>query len=170
MTKMATRLETKLLSLLTVTAVVLGSAAAGRSAVPATVIPGVGVGGVKLGMSQAAVRSVLGAPTSVATTTGCCGAIRELDYAKLGLTISFLRAPFRRVSWITTTSPLFRTAAGARVGSTKAELSKDVGGVRCGGGDTAARVCTLRRGFPNETSFIVSGGRVVTVIVGLIPE
>jgi hypothetical protein len=160
----------RLLSVLVASAVALSGGSAGLAGAPPPIIPGVGIDGVRLGMSQAAVRSVLGAPMKVATATGCCGPIREFDYAKLGLVVSFLGSPFRHVSWVTTTSPVFRTATGAHVGSTKTELQNDVGGVQCGGGNTADNVCTLHRGSADQTSFSLRGGRVVTVIIGLIPE
>jgi hypothetical protein len=160
----------RLLSLLIASALALSSGSAGVAAAPQGVIPGIGIDGVRLGMSQAAVRSVLGAPTRTSTATGCCGPIRELDYSKLQLAVSFFGSPFRHVSWITTTSPVFRTPTGGRVGSTKAELKDDVAGLQCGGGDTSGNVCTLHRGSADETSFMLHGGRVVTVIIGLIPE
>jgi hypothetical protein len=160
----------RLLSVLVASAMALGSGSAALAGAPPPVIPGVGIDGIRLGMSEATVRSELGAPTRVTTATGCCGPIRELDYAKLELVVSFLGSPFRHVSWITTTSAMFRTATGARVGSTKTELQKDVDGVQCGGGNTAGNVCTLHRGSADETSFTLRGGRVVTVIIGLIPE
>ena len=127
----------RLISVSVASAVALSAGGAGLAGAPPLVVPGVGIGGVRLGMSQAEVRSVLGDPTKVTTATGCCGPIRELDYAKLGLAVSFLASPFRHVSWITSTSTAFRTTAGAGVGSTKSVLQKDVAGVQCGGGDTA---------------------------------
>ena len=159
----------RLASLLIATTVAMSVLAAGLAAPPPSIVPGGGVDRVRLGMSETSIRSLLGAPTSVVTATGCCGRIRELDYKTLGLSISFLGGS-RHVSWITTDSSRFQTEGGARVGSSKAQLLKDVAGVRCGGGDTAADVCTLHGGEANETSFELRNGIIFIVIVGLPPE
>ena len=135
-------------------------------------VPGKSLGCVSLGMTQAQVRSVAGAPLEATQTTGCCGKI--LTFAYRGFDVSFLGpgSTFRHVSWVESTSRTYRTAKGVGVGSTKAQLLAGVKGLRCGAFHLAKTFCILGKSAddPKQTLFMLRNGKVALERLGFQPE
>lgn len=96
----------------------------------AVIVPQQGMAGVRLGMTEAHVRSVLGRPTSATSPSAeITGRVRLLRYGSL----SVLLIPSRggRVFSISTTGRTQRTVRGVGVGSSEAAVRTLVRGARC---------------------------------------
>jgi hypothetical protein len=123
-----------------------------------------GIAGARIGNSQAQVRAALGAPTRVNRGTNDFGRFVVFRYAA-GLQVTFQDGG---VSTASTTGLGDRTAKGVGVGSTEAAADR-VSGVRCEsiGGD---RICHTNEfaGGQRVTSFIIRGGKVARVDVGVV--
>jgi hypothetical protein len=111
--------------------------AASASATEVTIVPGVGIGKVKLGMTKAQVARVLGKDYLVNDRATVGGATyRELAWNFASWSVGFLRtgATWRVIQVETTVRPQ-RTAAGIGVASPFKEVVRRHPGVFCGGID-----------------------------------
>lgn len=136
-------------------ALALGTTAAGADAANHLIVPGVSIGGAKLGQSETAVRRELGRPTtSRQLPLRLCAAYREIcivwNYKPRGLQIEFF-GPKTRLSAddIWTTRPTFSTAAGIHVGSTTAQLEQAYPAVQCDP-NASFKWCTLGHQNPSR--------------------
>lgn len=117
---------------------------------------GVGIGKVRLGMTETQVRAALGRPTAtVRTRTGFGGARLELQFDEAAYTVVFRRrATGFRVVAVSTVLPRERTREGLGAGSLETRVRRAYGRrLRCeplrtrpwdGGGDARTLVSTER--------------------------
>jgi len=124
-----------------------------------------GIAGARIGNSQAQVRAALGAPTRVSRGTNDFGRFVVFRYAG-GLRVTFQDGG---VSTVSTTGLGDRTSRGVGVGSTEADVSGKVPGVRCEtiGGDRLCHTNDFAAG-QRVTSFFIRGGKVSRVDVGVV--
>jgi len=140
-------------------------AALAGSTAGAAIVPQQGVGGIKIGMTQAKVRSVLGKPTSVKRGSNDFGKYTIFRYAGL-------RADFQgntSLTSVSTTRRSERTAAGIGVGSTEAQVKAKIKGVKCVT-DSGFRHCYLGkfRAGRRVTDLAIKRGKVSRVNVGVV--
>ena len=130
----------------------------------AGISPQHGIAGAKLGMSKAAVRSVMGTPRSEQSGTNDFG--RYVVYVYPRVTVFFQSG--ERATSITTTVRTDRVA-GVGVGSTEVQVARSVRGVRC---LTEGRYhhCYVGTWQPGHivTDFALRGDRVARVTVGFV--
>lgn len=144
-------------------AVVLSLALMPASGAVGLVVPAKSVAGVRLGMTQAQVRAVLGPPPRVVRDATELGPFTQFRYRRLD--VIFFR--HTRVTSLITTRTAERTAAGVGVGSTEAAVVAGVPGVACRG---AANTRACEVGDPSRkgarvTAFDLRAGRVWQVAV-----
>ncbi len=149
-----------------ITLLLAAAALAAPAAANADIKIGYGMSSVRLGMSEAKVRSILGPPAKVVTINNDFGALRELRYPG-AVTVGFQSGT--TVTGITTSGVGDRTAAGIGVGSTEAQVKAKVPKVKC---STIAgfRSCVVGKETIGQrvTAFSISKGRVTRVIVGFV--
>ncbi len=147
---------------------VLAIAVAGLALVPAAqgaLVVNSGVAGVKLQMTPAKVRAVLGKPAATRTVRHpITGSVTIHTYR--GLVIHYFHG---RVGHIVTTRTAERTKKGIGVGSTEVQVRTRVGRVTCStaAGRRSCSVGNFRPGTP-VTSFDLRNDRVYRVSVGLV--
>jgi len=141
------------------------------SAAPAYALirPQKGMAGVRLDMTQAQMRAVLGEPTSVRQGFNDFGGYTQFLYPH-ATTITFQGN--QHVTGISTRSRRERTARGVGVGSTENDVVSKVTHSRC---DTIAnvRTCHVGKFEPGRrvTVFLMSRrGHVSTVTVGFVVD
>jgi hypothetical protein len=146
------------------TAAVLAAAAPPAGA---TIVPQQGMAGVRIGMSAQEVRGVLGVPLRAIRGANDFGPYAELRYPRLVRVLLQGGA----VTAISTTGRFERTARGVGVGSTEAAVSAKVRRVRCRTFGSF-RECYVGRFLPGKrvTAFLLRGGRVVRVTVGVVVD
>jgi hypothetical protein len=134
---------------------VLASGAAGAIVVQRS------IAGVKMGMTQAKVRSVLGRPRRVVRGQNAFGTYVEFRYLRLAVTFQ----GGSTATNVRTTRASERTASGVGVGSSRAEVKAKIAGVRC-----SASMCTVGRFLPGRkvTTFFLRHGVVSRVALGLV--
>jgi hypothetical protein len=127
-----------------------------------------GVGGARLGMSEAEVREQLGAPARVATgLKNAQGEYTEFTYPGQ-FTVAFQRGQSLPPQFNGGASSFYLTEANAKtpqgigVGSTEAEVREGVPGVKCAGGPTC-HVGDVTRPGGAITQFGIAAGRVTFV-------
>ena len=140
---------------------VLASAAAASAAI----VPQRGIAGVRLEMTKAQVRAVLGAPRRAVHGSNEFGSFTIYRYR--GLRVTFQGN--RRVTDVFTTRPGERTARGVGVGSTEGEVRAKVAGVRCRS-ESGFRHCFVGRFLPGRrvTDFRIKRGHVTSVDIGFV--
>ena len=135
----------------------------------ASVVPGEGIAGVRLRMTESQVRARLGPPVRVTTTKGALGfVVTRLHYRSLDVDLQRLdRRPV--VIRVLTTRRRERTPSGLGVGSTLAAVLR-LPGVRCST-QPPLRYCGVGRlnaPLGRFTLFWIGArGRVTTVSVAL---
>jgi outer membrane protein assembly factor BamE (lipoprotein component of BamABCDE complex) len=143
--------------------VVAVSALVVTASASAKIVPQQGIAGVRLGMSQAKVRAVLGRPASRKHGTNDFGAYTTFRYAGLAITFQGNAA----VTSMSTTRRSEKTASGVGVGSTEAQVRARVSGVTCKT-EFGSRHCYLGAFLVGHrvTDFFIKRGRVTRVNVG----
>ena len=133
----------------------------------AAIVPQRGIAGVRLEMTKAQVRAVLGAPRRAVHGSNEFGSFTVYRYR--GLRITFQGN--RRVTDVFTTRPGERTARGVGVGSTEAQVRARVPGLRCRS-ETGLRHCFLGRFLAGRrvTDFRIKHGHVTSVDVGFVVD
>ena len=131
----------------------------------AAIVPQQGIAGVKIGMTRAKVRSVLGKPISVKRGSNDFGKYTIFKYA--GLQTEFQGNT--TLTGVSTTRRSERTATGIGVGSTQAQVKAKVKGVKCAT-DGGFRHCYLGkfRAGRHVTDFAIKRGKVSRVNVGVV--
>lgn len=148
-----------------IAAAAIVAAVLASSAAAAAIVPQQGIAGVKIGMTQAKVRSVLGAPKSIKHGSNDFGKYTLLKYGGL-------RALFQGNAVLTdvsTTRASDRTASGIGVGSSEAQVKAKVKGVKCKT-DSGFRHCYLGKLTAGHrvTDFAIKRGKVSRVDVGVV--
>ena len=131
----------------------------------AAIVPQQGIGGARLGMTQQAVKAALGAPTAVRRGSNEIGSYVTFTYPSVQIT--FFGGP--KATSIDTRSAKQRTARGAGVGSTAAQVAGAVPGVRCVT-ESGYRHCYVGAWQPGRkvSDFTIRNGRVTRVTVGYV--
>ena len=131
------------------------------SGAAATIVVQRSIAGVKMGMTQAKVRSVLGRPTRVVHGSNDFGRYVQFRYAKLSVNFQGEAT----ASNVSTTRASERTASGVGVGSSRAEVKAKIAGVKC-----SASLCTVGQFLPGRkvTSFFLKRGVVSRVALGVV--
>jgi hypothetical protein len=134
-------------------------------AAAATIVIGRGIAGVRLGMSQAAVRFKLGRPARVVHGKNEFGSYTEFRYR--GYVVDFQSNG--NVTSIVTTLAREKTPAGVGVGSTWAQVRAKVPLVRCEG-TAVLGDCHVGQLLPGRTvtDFFFKAGKVDRVVVGYV--
>lgn len=135
------------------------------SSAAATIVPQQGIAGVKIGMTKAKARSVLGAPSSVKRGSNDFGKYTMFKYGGLQVLFQGNAA----LTGVSTTRTSERTAKGAGVGSTEAQVKAKVKGVKCKT-DSGFRHCYLGKlgAGHRVTDFAIKRGKVYRVDVGVV--
>ena len=135
------------------------------AAASAAIVPQRGIAGVRLAMTKAQVRAVLGAPAAAVHGRNDFGSFTVYRYR--GLRVTFQGN--RTVTAIVTTRTAERTAAGVGVGSTEGQVRAKVAGVRCRT-ETGFRHCFVGRFLPGRrvTDFRIKRGHVTSVQVAFV--
>ncbi len=144
---------------------VVALALAFAAAAGATIVLQKGIAGVRIGMSQTKVRSVLHKPLAVEHGKNAFGRYTELVYDGLVVTFQGNTA----VTNISTTRITELTASGVGVGSTEAQLKAKVKGLTCKT-EHRSRHCFLGKFLAGRrvTDFAIKRHRVTRVDVGLV--
>ena len=131
----------------------------------AAIVPQRGIAGVRLEMTRAQVRAVLGTPAAVVHGSNDFGSFTAYRYR--GLRVTFQGN--RTVTAIFTTRAGERTAAGVGVGSTEGQVRAKVTGVRCRT-ESGFRHCFVGRFLPGKrvTDFRIKRGHVTSVQVAFV--
>jgi len=131
----------------------------------ATIVPQRGIAGIRLWMSQAKVRSLLGKPASTKSGMNDFGAYTTLRYPGLVVTFQSNAA----VTSMSTTRRSEKTASGVGVGSTEAQVRARVKGVTCKT-EFGSRHCYVGAFLIGHrvTDFFIKRGRVNRVNIGRI--
>lgn len=124
----------------------------------ARIVVDVGIAGVRLGMTPAQVRQVVGKPNRVSLSKG-----RAVDYiyraSRLKLLVSF-GLPSQRVNAISTSSRAQRTANGIHIGSSRDAVRRHLPSLQC----TRSRCEGPLTPAGTETSLTFVGGQGVAQI------
>ena len=133
----------------------------------ATIVPQHGMAGIRLGMTRAQVKGVLGQPSRVVHGTNDFGSYTEFGYPHR-VVVTFQGNA--RVTGISTTGVHERTASGAGVGSTEQQLRARVPHLTCETVTSSFRHCYLGHFDPGKrvTDFRIGNGKVTRVTVGFV--
>ncbi len=149
------------LAVLVVAATLLAPASAG-----AIVQLDRGIAGARVGNTKAQVRTALGQPNRVRNGTNDFGPFTVFVYAG-GIRVTFQSG--NTVTAVSTKGLGDRTARGIGVRSTRAAVEQRVPGVDCNT-FMGTTICQRGAGLPGQriTAFLIRGGRVVRVTVGIV--
>jgi hypothetical protein len=149
-------------------ALLLALAVAAAAAAPAgaTIVLQKGMAGVRLGMTKAQVRGVLGAPLRIAHATNDFGPYTQFRYPHRVVVTFQGNASATAVQ---TTGTFERTVSGLGVGSTKGRVRATLRGERCQS-FPGGSLCSLGRGNPGDrgTVFFFRAGKVIRVLVAFV--
>jgi len=120
--------------------------------------PGVGAGGVRLGMSEGQVLKVLGQPAKRVPRTTELGAFIDLSWP--GLTVRRWDGPGGRVVNIEVTDRGIRMRNDIGVGSTRAAVRTAFPKGNC---DESPRLCMIGKALPGNTVTTIRFGRTSRV-------
>ena len=143
------------------------------SSASATIVVQKSIAGVKLGMTEAKVKSVLGSPTKARSGKDAITGqpSRTLTYGK---TTVYL---IGQVMYVRTTSATEKTSGGVGVGSTETVLKQKVKSVKCSttkSGKVSYRICSIGKGLPGQvvTTFGISTKtkKIESVLVGRVVD
>ncbi len=128
----------------------------------AAIVPGKSIAGVKLGMTQAQVTGVLGAPVSTQHGTNEFGSFTVFRYKRLWVTFQ----GDVTVTAVKTTRKNELTPHGVHVGSTRAQLKAGVTKLHC----ITKRLCQKGQSVPGArvTVFRLFHDKVTSVLVGFV--
>jgi hypothetical protein len=128
-------------------------------------VPQRGIAGVRLGMTQAHVKTTVGLPRRVTRASSELG--RSTTYEYRTYSVTFFGGP--RVTSMETRSPRERTTRGVGVGSSRADVSAKVTGARCVT-ELGYAHCYVGTWAPGRqiTDFALARGRVTRVTVGYV--
>jgi hypothetical protein len=142
-------------------AATLAAAAVVSSPAGATIHPQSSIAGVKLGMTQAEVIGVQGAPTTIETGNNEFGHFTVFRYFRLKVTFQ----GDTNVTAVKTSRRSERTPRGVGVGSTRAEVLANVLKVKC-----SKNECHRGKFLPGRrvTVFPLFHGRVTSVLIGFV--
>jgi len=143
------------------------AAASGASAASPRIVLQHEMAGVRLGMTVAQARAVLGAGVTTKRGSNDFGPYLLLTSRPLRLTVSLQGR--RRVTNLSITGPGPRTAGGIGVGSTEAQVRRRIRGVRCAE-QVGIRLCEVGRAQPGRTvsDLFITAGRVSRVNIGVV--
>jgi hypothetical protein len=149
--------------------VLLAAAAVLVVAAPAGAVirPQKGMAGVRLGMTQTQMRTVLGTPTMTKQGDNDFGPFTHFVYPH-SITVTFQGN--RKVTGISTRGRTEKTERGVGVGSTEKAVKQKVGHVRCeriAGKDTC-HVGSFEAGHRVTVFLISKTGKVATITVGFV--
>jgi hypothetical protein len=160
------------LSLLVVAAAVLAIAVAAPA--QARIVPGKGMAGIRIGMTQAQVTAVLGQPDSSKTVSDDFGPSLRLRYASHGGLRLILRENVsgeQELFQVLTKGRVERTKRGVGVGTRERRLRRRLRGEHC---ETISgyRSCTIGQFVAGRivTDFRIRRHRVVSVVVGRVVD
>ena len=125
-----------------------------------------GIGGARIGNSEAEVRAALGNPTRRTRGNNPFGPLVRYRYRRERITVLFQGA--REVTSVTTTGRADRTAGGVGIGSTERQADR-LRGVKCEtiGGVRSCHTGAFRPGR-RVTDFRIRRGRVTRVTIGIV--
>lgn len=134
------------------------------------VMPGIGIGEVRLGQPRSAVESQLGKPRSEKRLDGELGSSIELEFD--GLTVRTGVERPATVTSVETSSSDYRTPEGVGVGSTFAELNTAMPTLDC---DAPGKIRICRMGVDGDSSipvtdFFVEHDEVTRINIGYIVD
>lgn len=131
---------------------------------------GKGIGAVRIGASEKAVRKALGTPDArFVRKDEIQGTVLRLRFGLLRATLGPGSAASARVQFVSTTASKERTSRGIGVGSTVSAVRQKVSGVRCRNIPQRRKLCSVGNERPGTivTDFrISSSGKVTEVSVG----
>ncbi len=128
----------------------------------AAIVPGKSIAGVKLGMTQAQVIVVLGAPSHTTHGTNEFGSFTVFEYRRLRVTFQ----GDVTATAVKTTRKGELTPHGVHVGSTRAQLKAGVTKLHC----ITPRLCQKGKSNPGArvTVFRLFNGKVTSILVGFV--
>jgi hypothetical protein len=131
----------------------------------ATIVPGRGMAGITLRMTESQVRSKLGGPLLITRTRGALGfLVTRLHYRRIDVDLQRLDGKLAVIR-VLTTRPAERTESGVGVGSPIAAVER-LAGARCWW-EASMRYCGIGRRdkpFSHFTMFWIGAERRVTLI------
>ncbi len=144
---------------------VVGFALVAAQGANAIIIPQKGMAGVRLGMTQAKVRAVLGPPKTIFKGKNEFGRFTNFNYARVQ--VSFQGN--QRVTNLRTQHREEKTRGGVGFGTTERLLRARVRGLRCKT-EYGFRHCWLGAFLAGRrvTNFMLSGGRVSRIDIGFV--
>jgi hypothetical protein len=123
-----------------------------------------GIAGARVNNTPAQVRAALGTPAKIVRGTNDFGKFTQYRYAG-GIVVTFQGR--KNVTGVSTSGLGDRTAKGAGVGTTKAQLKQLHPGLKCETTVPSCHTKTLTAG-KLITDFLLKGGKVSRVTVGFV--
>ena len=155
---MIRRMTTRGLALIAAASLAPAAGAIGTPLPDHLIRPGVGAGGVRLGMSEGQVLKVLGQPDKRVPRSTELGAF--IDLAWPGITVSRWDGAGGRVVDIAITDRGIRTRSGIGVGSTRSAVRQAFPGADC---EESPLLCVIGEPVPGNTVTTVRFGRTKRV-------